>query len=53
MAAVAVLRAPVDNFFDQVTVNCDEPEVRRNRLRILSQIRAALAAVADFSRIEG
>ena len=53
MATLAVLRAPVDEFFDQVTVNCDQPEVRRNRLRMLSQIRAALATVADFSKIEG
>ena len=53
MAALAMLREPVDDFFDRVTVNCDAPEVRHNRLRMLSQIRAALASVADFSMIEG
>jgi glycyl-tRNA synthetase beta chain len=43
----------VDAFFDKVTVNVDEPEVRANRLKLLNQIRAATRAVADFSRIEG
>jgi glycyl-tRNA synthetase beta chain len=52
MAAVAQLRQPVDAFFDRVTVNVDDPELRANRLRLLSQIRSALAAVADFSLIE-
>jgi len=53
MAALARLRAPVDDFFEKVTVNCDDAELRRNRLRLLARIRAALDAVADFSRIEG
>jgi glycyl-tRNA synthetase beta chain len=34
-------------------VNCDEPDLRANRLRLLSLIRATLGTVADFSRIEG
>jgi glycyl-tRNA synthetase beta chain len=53
MAALAALRAPVDDFFDAVTVNADEPELRQNRLRLLSGIGAALATVADFTQIEG
>ena len=53
MSAMAPLRAPVDAFFDHVTVNCDDPELRRNRLLMLSQIRATLDRVADFSKIEG
>ena len=53
MGELAKLRAPVDAFFDEVTVNCDDPKLRRNRLRLLSQIRATLGNVADFSRIEG
>jgi glycyl-tRNA synthetase beta chain len=52
MAALAHLREPVDAFFDQVTVNCDDVKLRANRLRLLSRIRAALHRVADFSRIE-
>jgi glycyl-tRNA synthetase beta chain len=53
MRAMAKLRPHVDAFFDKVTVNVDEPEVRANRLKLLNQIRAATRAVADFSRIEG
>lgn len=53
MASLARLRAPVDAFFDKVTVNCDDASLRENRLRLLSAIRSALGGVADFSRIEG
>jgi glycyl-tRNA synthetase beta chain len=53
MAALAKLRAPVDAFFDKVTVNDPEPELRRNRLRLLSRIHATLGRVADFAKIEG
>ena len=53
MVAIAKLRAPVDAFFDNVTVNCEDPTKRRNRLRVLSQIRSTLDRVADFSKIEG
>ena len=53
MRAMARLRAPVDEFFDKVTVNADDPSFRENRLKLLSRIRAATLAVADFSRIEG
>ena len=34
MVELARLRAPLDAFFDQVTVNAPEPELRRNRLRL-------------------
>jgi len=53
MAALALLRAPVDSFFDHVTVNCEDAGLRANRLRLLSRIRAGLGGVADFSKIEG
>jgi glycyl-tRNA synthetase beta chain len=53
MRALASLRAPVDAFFEAVTVNADDPMLRRNRLVLLSRIRAAVQAVADFDRLEG
>lgn len=53
MASLARLRRPVDAFFDKVTVNCDDKDLRVNRLKLLSAIRAALGGVADFSKIEG
>jgi glycyl-tRNA synthetase beta chain len=53
MRALAELRAPVDAFFDKVTVNVAEAALRANRLALLSEIRAATLTVADFSRIAG
>jgi glycyl-tRNA synthetase beta chain len=53
MAALAKLRKPVDDFFDRVTVNTENPELRVNRLRLLARIGATLDRVADFSKIEG
>ena len=53
MRALAELRAPVDAFFDKVTVNAADAHVRANRLALLSQIRAATLNVADFSKITG
>jgi glycyl-tRNA synthetase beta chain len=52
MSALAGLRAPVDAFFSEVTVNCDDKALRANRLRLLSCIRRALGGVADFSKVE-
>ncbi|HEX7822856.1 MAG TPA: glycine--tRNA ligase subunit beta [Sphingobium sp.] len=53
MAALASLRAPIDAFFDKVTVNDSDKDKRRARLTQLTRIRAAMHKVADFSRIEG
>lgn len=53
MATLARLRRPVDAFFDKVTVNCDDPALRVNRLKLLAGIGAAMGEVADFSKIEG
>ncbi|QUS56930.1 glycine--tRNA ligase subunit beta [Pseudovibrio brasiliensis] len=53
MAALAKLRGPVDGFFENIHVNAEKPEVRENRLKILSEIRAAVHQVADFSKIAG
>lgn len=53
MSAMARLRPLVDSFFDNVTVNADDPAVRANRLNLLNELRAAVHTVADFSRIEG
>ncbi|MEL6374385.1 MAG: glycine--tRNA ligase subunit beta [Pseudomonadota bacterium] len=53
MNALAELRGPVDAFFEAVTVNADDPATRANRLAMLSEIRAATATVADFSKVAG
>lgn len=53
MSAIAGLRAPVDAFFDHVTVNADDPQIRENRLKLLNRIRESTLSVADFSKISG
>ncbi|GLV21073.1 glycine--tRNA ligase beta subunit [Sphingobium sp. TomMM35A] len=53
MAALASLRAPIDAFFDKVTVNDADPAKRLARLALLARVRDAVHAVADFSKIAG
>jgi len=53
MAAMADLRAPIDRFFDEVTVNAEMAIVRRNRLCLLNRIRVVMNSVAIFSALDG
>ena len=53
MLALSTLRAPVDAFFEKVTVNAEDPALRDNRLRLLQALRHATRDVADFSQIQG
>ncbi|MEE4206898.1 MAG: DALR anticodon-binding domain-containing protein, partial [Erythrobacter sp.] len=53
MKALASLRAPIDAFFDEVTVNADDPAKRTARLDLLARFTRAVGQVADFGRIEG
>ncbi|MBP1178691.1 glycine--tRNA ligase subunit beta [Methylobacterium sp. PvR107] len=53
MQALSTLRAPVDAFFQDVTVNAPDPKLRENRLLLLNALRAATRAVAEFAKIEG
>jgi len=53
MAHMSGLREPVDLFFDNVTVNADQKNIRENRLRLLSSFRSLLGRVASFGKIEG
>ena len=51
LQALAALRDPVDTFFGSVMVNADVPELRANRLALLTQLHAAMNRVADLSRL--
>jgi glycyl-tRNA synthetase beta chain len=53
MGYMARLRPPLDAFFDKVTVNAPEPDLRRNRLRLLHKVRSTMDRIADFAKIEG
>jgi glycyl-tRNA synthetase beta chain len=51
LCALARLRPPVDRFFDNVLVNADDPKVRNNRLRLLSELDRLMNKVADISKL--
>ncbi len=51
MRLLARLRAPVDAFFDKVTVNAPDKNLRENRLALLQRLAATMDKIADFSRI--
>ena len=47
----AVLRAPVDAFFESIMVMVDDPVVRRSRLALLCDLREQMNRVADISKL--
>jgi glycyl-tRNA synthetase beta chain len=47
----AVLKSPVDSFFDSVMVMAQEPELRHNRLALLADLRKEMNRVADISKL--
>ena len=51
LQTLAVLRAPVDAFFDDVMVNAEQIDVRMNRLGLLKMLHNAMNRVADLSRL--
>jgi glycyl-tRNA synthetase beta chain len=53
LQALAVLKGPVDDFFDAVMVNAEDPALRRNRLALLAQLHLAMNRVADLARLAG
>jgi glycyl-tRNA synthetase beta chain len=52
LTQLAQLREPVDRFFDEVMVMCDEPDLRRNRLALLASLEALFLGAADLSRLQ-
>ncbi len=49
---LAALREPVDQFFDNVMVMCDDDSLRQNRLALLSSLSALFLNVADISKLQ-
>ena len=49
---LANLRTPVDNFFDNVMVNAEDPALRQNRLAILNTLQDLFLQVADISVLQ-
>ncbi|MDJ0759982.1 MAG: glycine--tRNA ligase subunit beta [Woeseiaceae bacterium] len=51
LKGLAVLRAPVDTFFDDVMVMAEDKDTRNNRLALLAGLRRLFSGVADISRL--
>ena len=51
LKSFAVLKQPVDAFFDSVMVMAKEDALRRNRLALLRELRDAMNRVADISKL--
>lgn len=51
LRAIAHLKKPIDAFFDGVMVLVEDPELRKNRLALLSTIADLFGEFADFSRL--
>jgi glycyl-tRNA synthetase beta chain len=49
LTALATLQTPIDQFFDQVHVMAEDPNLRDNRLLLLSQLRNMFLQIADIS----
>ena len=49
LASLSELKEPVDNFFDKVMVNADDPKVKENRLHLLQQLHNLIGKTADIS----
>lgn len=53
MTGLASLKTPVDEFFDGVMVNAEDPQIKANRLALLTQLRDQFQSVADISQLAG
>jgi len=51
LKALAALRVPVDAFFESVLVNAEDPDLRNNRLALLSRLHSSMNRVADLAKL--
>ena len=53
LGRLALLRPAVDTFFDKVLVMDENPQLRANRLSLLTQLQGLFGGIADLSRLPG
>ncbi|HYN53810.1 MAG TPA: glycine--tRNA ligase subunit beta [Methylotenera sp.] len=51
LQSLAALKTPVDDFFDNVMVNSDDPSLKANRLGLLATLHQTMNRVADLSKL--
>lgn len=49
---MVAIKSPVDNFFDKVMVMADNPDLKRNRLNLMSELVRLFGSVADLSQLQ-
>ena len=52
LTELAGLRKVVDEFFDNVMVMCNEPEIKKNRLALLGNLNSLFLETADISKLQ-
>ena len=53
MTLLATLRTPIDAFFDTVTVNVEDANLKENRYALLGNFISLVNQIADFSKLQG
>jgi glycyl-tRNA synthetase beta chain len=53
LKALAALKAPVDDFFDNVMVNAEDAALKANRQGLLATLHQTMNRVADLSKLAG
>jgi glycyl-tRNA synthetase beta chain len=51
MRVIVGLRGPVDKFFTDVLVMADDPQLRKDRLSLLTMLRNTITQIADVSEM--
>jgi glycyl-tRNA synthetase beta chain len=51
LKSLAALKAPVDDFFDNVMVNADDADLKNNRLNLLKKLHVGMNLVVDLSKL--
>jgi len=51
LSRLSTLKAPVDEFFDKVMVNADDPALRANRQALLARLHHLMNQVAELAKI--
>lgn len=52
LTELACLKAPIDDFFDNVMVMADDEAIKTNRLTLLNEIRNSFFAIADVALLQ-
>ena len=53
LVTLAALRDPVDRFFTEIMVLCEDPQLRAQRLALLREVQATVSRIADFALLQG